>query len=1056
MGLTARKLAISAALALLATPSASAQLMDAVPHASYYIAVEEFYSGAYRQAERDIRRKRGVRIGQTNWIDSICFHAILGEVLYQQGRNAEALAEFDQACQVFLAYPNWLLQVKYQSTIGAGLRPDPNRSRRVPSWGQSSRTFVIGQFADTEQVLSGDLDAGRVAQQGGVVRVPMYWRVNVVEVLRTTALAIRRRNELLGPLAPNDPISKELSATLARGNLAPANHWSGAWIDLLRGLAQAGMGKLDEADMLLGRSLVVDGRFDHPLTCVALLEQGRIAMVKGDTKRASQFLAEAGFSAYYFEDWDVLTESVLNGWINHMATNAPGVYPPLESIAAYAQASRLQHIAAKLRLAQAESLLWLNQVAAGAAIVEDVGRRLGDMRNGLPGIHQVYLQAAVQLLQGKIEAGGDTLVRALAAQATASRRNFQILRTSQMYDSRMASPRLAVEYYSSLLADPSPADWVRNPLDAMAVLQTGNDAAFDRWFLAALERKDAALALEIAERAKRRRYLATRPFGGRLLALRAILESPVTELSQEALLQRQRILGSFPEYQALVDAGLKIRDQLLAGPILASNPAETKTLGTLYETWGRNAIERQHLLVQLAVRRLPTACEFPPWHTTAELQQSLGKDETLVVFHSAAGNMYGFVVTKSEVRIWQLPDANRLRAGLSGLLKALGNYGANRQLSIAELKSDAWRESSKAACATIFEGARLDVSKTTALIIVPDDMLWYLPFEVLTPDAADTEKTLSDLFPIRYGPTAALAISKSRPLRRPQHTGIVANDLKFGSDTTDRDALVQELKDVLSGPLVLPDPSPEPANVVAPLIDHLIALDDVGATTEIGEAASLLPRSRGSGKDALSAWIVLPIGGPEQIILTGVATEAEQGLKPAKRSSSRASTARQVQPGSEVFQSLCNLMSGGARTVLITRWRTGGRTNFDLVREFAAELANGPAAEAWQRACLLAREAPIDVSREPRLKRSDETGEMPTADHPFFWAGYLLVDTGPRPADAPELPKADANAAAAKGKEVPPPAKADDAAGTAPTAGPAKPGDAEAKPIPEEPKKDAD
>ena len=244
-----------------------------------------------------------------------------------------------------------------------------------------------------------------------------------------------------------------------------------------------------------------------------------------------------------------------------------------------------------------------------------------------------------------MEPGGETLVAALAAQAGASLRNFQILRTSQMYDARAASPRVAVDFYKSLLADPTPADWIRDPLDAMAVLQTGQDAAFDRWFIAALERKDAALALEIAERAKRRRYLATQPLGGRLLALRAILESPVADLSQEAVLQRQRILASFPDYQTLADAGQKIREQLIAGPILASSPAETKTLGALYDAWERNAIDRQRLLIQIAVRRLPSACEFPPFRTTAELQKSLGQGESLIEFHSAAGNLYGFVLT---------------------------------------------------------------------------------------------------------------------------------------------------------------------------------------------------------------------------------------------------------------------------------------------------------------------------------------------------------------------------------------------------------------------------
>ena len=104
---------------------------------------------------------------------------------------------------------------------------------------------MIGQFSNTEQVLIGDLDAQKTLQTGGVYRAPMLWRVNVIEVNRMAALAIRRRNEILGPLAVQDSINKQLSAALSAGNLAPANHWSHAWIDLLRGLAQAGAGKLD-------------------------------------------------------------------------------------------------------------------------------------------------------------------------------------------------------------------------------------------------------------------------------------------------------------------------------------------------------------------------------------------------------------------------------------------------------------------------------------------------------------------------------------------------------------------------------------------------------------------------------------------------------------------------------------------------------------------------------------------------------------------------------------------------------------------------------------------
>src|SRR3954466_9352706 len=121
----------------------------------------------------------------------------------------------------------------------------------------------------------------------------MLLRVNAIEVMRMSALAIRRRNEILGPLGPQDALTRQLVTVLSAGNLAPPNHWSIAWIDLLRGLAQEGAGKLDEADLLPGRAPGGHGQFGHALTGVGLLEQGRIAMMKGDNRRATRLLAEA-------------------------------------------------------------------------------------------------------------------------------------------------------------------------------------------------------------------------------------------------------------------------------------------------------------------------------------------------------------------------------------------------------------------------------------------------------------------------------------------------------------------------------------------------------------------------------------------------------------------------------------------------------------------------------------------------------------------------------------------------------------------------------------------
>jgi hypothetical protein len=361
------------------------------------------------------------------------------------------------------------------------------------------------------------------------------------------------------------------------------------------------------------------------------------------------------------------------------------------------------------------------------------------------------------------------------------------------------------------------------------------------------------------------------------------------------------------------------------------------------------------------------------------------------VFHAAGGELYGFVVSQSGVHLWQFGDIRRLRSGVADFLRALGNYGANRAMSAEELISDRWRKMAAEAYPAVFGDARLDLAKTTALTIVPDDLLWYLPFEALVPDAAKPETALADLVPLRYGPTAALAMSNPRTLRRTQHTGIVANDLSLGASDSERDEMLAELEKAVLGPLRLPAPLPVPAHLLIPLLDTLVVLDDVDAARITPSNSLPLPRGRGKADVAFA----LPYGGPEHVIVTGFATAAEQGLKPARRGSTR-----EARPGSEMFEALCGMMASGARTVLLSRWRTGGRTNLELVREYVRELPQVPATEAWQRACLLARESPLDSQNEPRFKGLDEAAEPPTANHPFFWASYLLVDTSPRPEEA--------------------------------------------------------
>ena len=129
--------------------------------------------------------------------------------------------------------------------------------------------------------------------------------------------------------------------------------------------------------------------------------------------------------------------------------------------------------------------------------------------------------------------------------------------------------------------------------------------------------------------------------------------------------------------------------------------------------------------------------------------------------------------------------------------------------------------------------------------------------------------------------------------------------------------------------------------------------------------------------------MALPWGGPEQVVLPGFHSSAENSLRGGG-------------DGNELFLSTCGLMAAGARTVLISRWRTGGQSSYDLMREFIQELPHTPAADAWQRSVLLLSESELVPDREPRVDPEGLDAPL-TGSHPFFWAGYVLVDTGAAP-----------------------------------------------------------
>ena len=962
-----------------------AQPARMVPSAGYHSGFAPFYEGRYKDALNLFRDEaRGaIKTPQSRWIDSICYETMIGECYYQMGDLSQALEHYTAAVQLYLAFPDWMIRVQFPLAIG------PSATRTQIPWGASSRQAQLGSYPQEMPITQGRLDQTEVIQRGGVVQPLTARLIRVEEIVRCTALAIRRRTALLGPLGPRDPLFAQLITRLS-ARPGPPNHWSEAWIDVQLGLAYSAGGKTVQAVPHLKRAIVAAGRFDHPLTSTALLELGRLSMLEGNYDAASGYFEEATYAAVNYPDPGVLEEAFRGGALAHLLANRKGVYPPLAAplapALAWAKVKDLRQLRASLALSAAENYAVLGQTREAARLLEEarvtIGRR--EMAGGWIGARLNYLNALALFQQKKVPEGDADLTAAMLYMKHGSHWLFHIGLADRLYTGGGATPRTAAELYSEVLRDPLPADWAADPMEAMAVLVTPHPLPIDHWFEVAMLRKEHETALEISDRARRHRFFSSLAFGGRLQSLRWILEGPLEALDQQSQLLRRDLLGRYPAYDQLDQQVRALRAALEAMPLVAETPElfqrQSQDLGQMAAL----SVQQEALLREMAVRREPAGLVFPPLRSTQEIQKSLAPGQALWVFFVTQGQLYAFLLNNEKYAYWQIGPPAVASRQIVGLLREMGHYQPNQELTLKDLAEDQWKKSARQMLQLLLKGSQADFSqKFDELVIVPDGVLWYLPFEALQVEVEGEQRPLISRFRIRYVPTASLATSKG-PARSPTgHTAVVTGRLfPRDEEAVAREAFAQ-LAQVLPGAVALKSPPPAPSGVYATLFDRLIVLDDVNLSGAGPYGWAPVPIDQGKPGGSLNDWLGLPWGGPDEVILPGYHTAAESSLKGVNGATA----------GNEIFLSVCGLMASGSRTLLLSRWRTGGQIGFDLVREFAQELPHTSPADAWQRSVFLAAGSRLDPETEPRVKKA-ASEEPPKASHPFFWAGYMLVDPG--------------------------------------------------------------
>ena len=241
--------------------------------------------------------------------------------------------------------------------------------------GRSARTTQLGQYAPQNKYVQVRLGVARSTEGTGIVQQPYVLKICAEEIVRCTALSIRRRAELLGPLSKYDPLNKKILATTAQP-IGARNHWSSAYVDLLYGLALAANDKRQEAATALTRATAAAGSFDHPLTSTALLELGRLQLDQGNYVAARQLFLEATYAGYYYagfisHDVGVIEEAFRLASVAHLLTNEKGTYAPLAEAALWAKQKNCRQMHVSVCLSAAEQALVLGQIPQATALLAE-------------------------------------------------------------------------------------------------------------------------------------------------------------------------------------------------------------------------------------------------------------------------------------------------------------------------------------------------------------------------------------------------------------------------------------------------------------------------------------------------------------------------------------------------------------------------------------------------------------------------------------------------------------------------------------------------------------
>ena len=284
--------------------------------------------------------------------------------------------------------------------------------------------------------------------------------------------------------------------------------------------------------------------------------------------------------------------------------------------------------------------------------------------------------------------------------------------------------------------------------------------------------------------------------GGRLLQIRSIARADKDLLPEEAIDFETKAPESVKELRKAATAAL---------------PANVEKIA-------ESAASLEARANSIALSRIRIPRTLPPRLVDKTDAKRIPKNKALLTFVSVGKKVYGAIASDGKVTVWPIKAGARIPSQVRDLLRSIGvGQATKRRLP----EDDQWRSEAVDLRRLILpDDQTLSPELYDEIVIVPDGVLWYVPFEIL-PIGDPSTPLLGDKIKITYAATPGLALHPTGPVANNRKIGIAVGtffDRDFEINQMKAKALIEAVPD----PVKLPEEINGPSNMLVDSVGHLV------------------------------------------------------------------------------------------------------------------------------------------------------------------------------------------------------------------------------------------